>query len=163
MSPTDPDVNVIDRHVKLFLSCCHRFCQVYYNDDHTPFWAATSNFPSLLNLAAQIKKLDRYDGIGRVLVSVTSKQWSGCERHWQTHKAVPVVLSPVLSGILQWWSHSFLGSHMDIWPILSQHDIERNDKHHQVHPFSYETDACFASGDDSIANVPKRSGCECHW
>ena len=56
MSPTDPDVNVIDRHVKLFLSCCHRFCQVYYDEDHTPFWAATSNFPSLLNLAQQIKK-----------------------------------------------------------------------------------------------------------
>ena len=56
MSPKDPDVNVIDRHIKIFLSCCHRFCQVYYNDDHKPFWALTSNFPSLLNLAAQIKK-----------------------------------------------------------------------------------------------------------
>ena len=60
MSLKDPDVNVIDRHIKLFLSCCHRFCQVYYNDDHTPFWAATSNFPSLLNLAAQIKKIRTY-------------------------------------------------------------------------------------------------------
>ena len=56
MSPRDPAVVVIDRHIKLFLSCCHRFCQLYYSDDTAPFWASTSNFPSLLNLAAQIKK-----------------------------------------------------------------------------------------------------------
>ena len=56
MSPKDPAVNVIDRHIKLFLSCCHRFCQLYYNDNKVPFWATTSNFPSLLNIAAQIKK-----------------------------------------------------------------------------------------------------------
>ena len=55
LSPKDLDVNVIDRHIKLFLSCCHRFCQVYYNDDHDACWALTSNFPSLLNLAAQLK------------------------------------------------------------------------------------------------------------
>ena len=37
MSPKDPALNVIDRHIKLFLSCCHRFCQLYYNDDKVPF------------------------------------------------------------------------------------------------------------------------------
>ena len=57
MSPKDHAVNVIDMHIKLFLSCCHRFCQLYYNDDKVPFWATTSNFPSLLNIAAQIKKI----------------------------------------------------------------------------------------------------------
>ena len=56
MSPQDPVVSDIDRHIKVFLSCCHRFCQLYYSDDQTPFWAVTSNFPSLLNLAAQIGK-----------------------------------------------------------------------------------------------------------
>ena len=25
MSPEDPDVDLIDRHIKIFLSCCHRF------------------------------------------------------------------------------------------------------------------------------------------
>ena len=56
MSPKDHAVNVIDRHIKLFLLCCHRFCQLYYNDDKVPFWTTTGNFPSLLNIAAQIKK-----------------------------------------------------------------------------------------------------------
>ena len=73
MSPRDPAVVVIDRHIKLFLSCCHRFCQLYYSDDTAPFWASTSNFPSLLNLAAQIKSMDPYSGIGRVPVSVISR------------------------------------------------------------------------------------------
>ena len=56
MSPKDPVVHIIDRHIKLFLSCCHRFCQLYYHDDQDPFWATTQNFPSLLNLAVQIEK-----------------------------------------------------------------------------------------------------------
>ena len=56
MSPEDPDVDLIDRHIKIFLSCCHRFTQLFYDKDEEPFWAKTSNFPSLLNLAAQILK-----------------------------------------------------------------------------------------------------------
>ena len=56
MSPKDPVVHIIDRHIKLFLSCCHRFCQLYYHNNKDPFWATTQNFPSLLNLAAQIEK-----------------------------------------------------------------------------------------------------------
>ena len=56
MSPRDPMVSVIDRHIKLFLSCCNRFTHLFYDQNSIPFWATTSNFPSLLNLAAQIKK-----------------------------------------------------------------------------------------------------------
>ncbi len=56
MSPTDPDVIQIERHIKVFLSCCQRFCDVYFRSDVLPFWANTSNFPSLLNLPAQIAK-----------------------------------------------------------------------------------------------------------
>jgi len=56
MSPVDPVVNVIDRHIKIFLSCCQRFTHLYYHANHEPFWSSTSNFPSLLNLAAQIQE-----------------------------------------------------------------------------------------------------------
>ena len=56
MSPEDPDVDLIDRHIKIFLSCCHRFTQLFYDKNNTPFWARTSNFPALLNLASQIRK-----------------------------------------------------------------------------------------------------------
>jgi hypothetical protein len=56
MTPRDPVLDIIDRHIKLFLSCCDRFSKAYYVKDTVPFWASTSNFPSLLNLRAQIKK-----------------------------------------------------------------------------------------------------------
>ena len=48
-------MNITDRHIKVFLVCCHQFCQLYYTDSTASFWATTSNFPSLTNLAAQIK------------------------------------------------------------------------------------------------------------
>ena len=53
MSPQDPDGKEIDMHVKLFLSCCHRFAKTYWDADVTPFWAKTGNFPTLLCLADQ--------------------------------------------------------------------------------------------------------------
>jgi len=56
MSPRDPIVELIDRHIQVFLTCCHHFTQLFYDKDKDPFWATTSNFPSLLNLAAQIAK-----------------------------------------------------------------------------------------------------------
>ena len=54
MSPRDPTPSVIDRHIKIFLSCCHRFAVSYYDISVEPFWANTGNFPSLLDLADQI-------------------------------------------------------------------------------------------------------------
>ena len=56
MSPRDPNVQQIDRHIKFFLSCCQRFCDLYFSPEKLPFWANTSNFPSLLNLPAQIAR-----------------------------------------------------------------------------------------------------------
>ena len=37
LPPKDSAVNVIGRYTKLFLSCCHRLCQLYYNDNKVPF------------------------------------------------------------------------------------------------------------------------------
>ena len=54
MSPRDPNVSIIDRHVKIFLSCCHQYSTSYYDSNTIPFWASTGNFPSLLNLGEQI-------------------------------------------------------------------------------------------------------------
>ena len=59
MSPRDPAIMLIDRHIKIFLSCCQRFCDLYFEINEPPFWANTSNFPSLLNLPAQIKRFGR--------------------------------------------------------------------------------------------------------
>ena len=56
MSPRDPNVQQIDRHIKKKLSCCQRFCDLYFSPEKLPFWANTSNFPSLLNLPAQIAR-----------------------------------------------------------------------------------------------------------
>ena len=47
---------VIDEHVKLFLSTCHRFCRSYFQKNTTPFWANTGNFPTLLCLGEQIDR-----------------------------------------------------------------------------------------------------------
>ena len=74
MSPRDPTISVIDRHIKLFLSCCNRFAHLFYDRGSLPFWANTSNFPSLLNLAAQIKNMVLFGGIGKVRGSVSYKQ-----------------------------------------------------------------------------------------
>ena len=59
MTPRDTSTYFIDRHVKVFLSCCHRFCQAYYSDGVTEFWSTTANFPSLLNLAEQVNNHGR--------------------------------------------------------------------------------------------------------
>ena len=56
VSPRDPNIKQIDRHIKIFLSCCQRFCDLYFSAETLPFWANTSNFPSLLNLPAQIER-----------------------------------------------------------------------------------------------------------
>ena len=55
MSPTNPCVDLIERHIKVFLSACHNFASGYYTADVIPFWAGTQNFPSLLNLPRQIR------------------------------------------------------------------------------------------------------------
>jgi len=56
MSPRDPLAPEIDEHVKMFLSCCHRFSKCYYRNDEKPFWANTGNFPTLLCLAEQRRR-----------------------------------------------------------------------------------------------------------
>lgn len=40
----------LDQHIKVFLSCCHRFSRSYYDLSVTKFWFGKSNFISLLNL-----------------------------------------------------------------------------------------------------------------
>ena len=46
----------IDDHIKIFLSCCHRFAKSYYDNAVAEFWFTKSNFISLLNLPEQIAK-----------------------------------------------------------------------------------------------------------
>lgn len=46
----------LDRHIKVFFSCCHRFSRSYYDSSVTEFWFGKSNFISLLNLPDQIAK-----------------------------------------------------------------------------------------------------------
>ena len=48
MSPRNPLASIIDEHVKIFLSACHRYCRVYFVKKDTTFWANTGNFPTLL-------------------------------------------------------------------------------------------------------------------
>jgi len=45
----------LDRHVKIFLSCCHRFSKEYYHHNFVEFWCTKGNFLSLLNLPDQIE------------------------------------------------------------------------------------------------------------
>ena len=42
--------------IRIFLTCCSRFCKVYYNGSVKEFWSNKQNFPSLLNLPDQIEK-----------------------------------------------------------------------------------------------------------
>lgn len=56
MSPRNARIELIDRHIKVFLSCCHLYPQLFYVSGTIPFCATTCNFPSSLNLSAQIKK-----------------------------------------------------------------------------------------------------------
>ena len=97
MSPRDPVIELIDRHIKVFLSCCHRYSHLFYSADTVPFWATTSNFPSLLNLTAQIKKYgpirwywegsrERYiQHVKKVLVSMRKPPHTSCES-WRSCK-----------------------------------------------------------------------------
>jgi len=56
MSPRNPGAEEIEEHVKIFLSCCHRFSRSYYDRSEVPFWARTGNFPTLLCLAEQRRR-----------------------------------------------------------------------------------------------------------
>ena len=49
------DSRELNFHIKLFLSCCHRYCRSYWEESVVPFWAKTGNFPTLLCLAKQHK------------------------------------------------------------------------------------------------------------
>ena len=44
--------------IHIFLTCCSRFCKVYYNGSVKEFWSNKQNFPSLLNLPDQIEKFE---------------------------------------------------------------------------------------------------------
>ena len=44
MSPHEHAVEVINRHIKVFLSCYHRFCQLHYAVDKVPFWLPLGTF-----------------------------------------------------------------------------------------------------------------------
>ena len=52
-SRTDPKAAEIDSHIKVFLSCCHRFSRSHYDKIQVPFWASPGNFLTLLCIAAQ--------------------------------------------------------------------------------------------------------------
>ena len=56
MSPRDPLEAEINNHVKLFLSCCHRFSKLYWASRVELFWARTGNFPTLLCLPKQQRR-----------------------------------------------------------------------------------------------------------
>lgn len=91
MSPKDPIVDVTDRHIKIFLSCCQRFNSLYYDGNDEPFWSLKSNFVSLLNLASQIPE---YGPI--------RWYWEGtCESYIQTVKKVLVSMRKTTSYFMR--------------------------------------------------------------
>ena len=91
MSPTDPNVDVIDGHIKVFLSCCHRFTMLYFDGSKEPFWATTCNFPSLLNLPTQISEF-----------GPIRWYWEGSrERYIQTVKKVLISMRKTISYFMR--------------------------------------------------------------
>ena len=57
MSPRHHDIDLIDTHIKVFLSCCDRYKRVSTGNSSSeiPRWAKKGNFVSLLNLCDQIE------------------------------------------------------------------------------------------------------------
>ncbi|KAL7528777.1 LOW QUALITY PROTEIN: hypothetical protein ACHAWF_002696 [Thalassiosira exigua] len=53
MSPREQSNRSIDRFIKFFLSCCHRFDLSYYESADLSMWSNTGKFPSLLNITLQ--------------------------------------------------------------------------------------------------------------
>jgi len=68
----------LDRHIKIFLSCCHRFCEVYYHRNTEEFWCNKGNFLSLLNLPDQIEYFGNlhlcWEGIFEAAIQPTKKE-----------------------------------------------------------------------------------------
>lgn len=56
MSYRDINVDLIDDHIKIFLSCCDRLSQLEEGDKDDPFWLNKGNFISLLNIPDQIRR-----------------------------------------------------------------------------------------------------------
>ena len=78
---------VIDEHVKLFLSTCHRFSQSYFQKDKTPFWANTGNFPTLLCLGKQVDRFGPvrlyWEGTREIYIQELKKHLVGMRRNPQ--------------------------------------------------------------------------------
>lgn len=59
--------DIIEVHIKIFLSSCTRFSESYHDDSIKQFWEDKGNFISLLNLPKQIKKFGHlrlwYEGV----------------------------------------------------------------------------------------------------
>ena len=56
MSKTKASNQRLEVYVNLLLSCCHRFCEEYYDKLVTEFWFSKVNFILLLNLPEQMNK-----------------------------------------------------------------------------------------------------------
>ena len=52
-------IESLDRHIKVFLSCCHRFSESYYTPDVTEFWFNKANCKSLDQVAASQASVHR--------------------------------------------------------------------------------------------------------
>lgn len=56
MSKREIDPDIIDQHIKIFLSCCDRLSESHYGRHDNVFWVEKGNFVSLLNLPDQIRQ-----------------------------------------------------------------------------------------------------------
>ena len=55
MTKEKVDTVKMDAHIKIFLTCCHRFSKLVGVEEAAGFWESKGNFYSLLNLPAQIE------------------------------------------------------------------------------------------------------------
>ena len=63
-------IELLNSHIKVFLSCCHRFAKSYYTPDVAEFWFNKSNCKSFELLIMGFLFVDRYPHMTKLVISL---------------------------------------------------------------------------------------------
>ncbi len=96
------------QHIKLFLDCCHQFCNATHDDTITPFWLSKGNYVTLLNLPEQIEQFgplrDYWEGTRERYIHLIKRQLTNMRR---TYTFMSSKLTEVhQSNVLNWIMHN---------------------------------------------------------
>ena len=117
MRPETPEKDTVDMHVKIFLSCCHRF-EISYRGQNArkkPFWGTKGNFTSLLNLEEQIQRYGSvrwyWDGTRERFIQIVKQELTSMRKTESYFRTKLIRIHR--RGVIEWLRKGVCGSYGD--------------------------------------------------